>query len=1050
MAGRISRRRFLVALGGLTGAAALAATRLLPDESPPARPGPSTSPAGSPPEDAWYVPLGVWAEWQSAARGSPDHPIAMADRAARLRDPAAILAFVRDRIATYPPRDRSRVTTDIRWGARAALRGAAGTPREKADILVDLYRRAGFEARIVRARVDATEAEQRTWYRRPNVRFEPALPPDVLSRWTSVPNFGNWVTLEPADVDGSDSSPLAARLLAAIPDPTAPGRELAVRSLPVVRVVTLDGPMIADPTTPGSVLRADIEPDEAPDAADVDPAIPIELAILVTRIDLPEVPLELVTSSWTADELVGRQVAVSFLGLDGDTAGFAAQASLMVIGPDAEEMGERVAVVGDAATVTGRIVHVSGSEVSVDGVPLARGPSNGDSSSVDAIALTVTAGSYPTVRLTLALTAADGRGVDGLAAGSLVVEEDGRPVPFIMRTNQRSRLRIVFVVDASSSMPPLFVDGERRRALGEALARGIAAVTPDVEAQATDMFTKSAGVERYKPLEAPALGAAFADLFTIGSEIYAALEDAAGAEPSLIVLISDGLATDSPASIARREAALRAGPPVISVLAALPGAETDASTMRRVADWTGGSVIELEDGDHIEGVIEAVVDALRARVAMPYQLEYQAPAGRESRREVLVRVGSAVASGAYVSPPTPPTAGRLAGVHLRIKVGDRTVVRRVAGWAIGPPPSASAIPGAALEEASRFLQTGTARISIEGSAPSLAMWIDEVATARIAARPFVEAVHGGASAEEIAGASTAFSASQPAAWSIPLHAPVPPAGAAFVHEAGVRAVMLVQVPTGHGQMNVRSDILPVTRFQGIATDRAAAYAAVVTASVRLALAERAMFPTATVTTLGDSRLHPRREDAPWWAALDDRGREPWIRALNAWPRFDRLVPDVEPAEPAFWAIDNEGSVFGVLADGSGGGSAEIDCADERAKPLEDIETVMRLYMQYEDLPDEHPLLALGKFAGKGAALTALALTLGTEAEGFADAANELWKKFLCELGSSVVLEYTPGGDRIGHVFSAFGAGTSLARLPTRDCLEMVPESLEPEVPPTCS
>ncbi len=1043
---RISRRAFLVAVGGVAATAAV--TRLLSEPSAPNSIGPSTPPGGSSNGDPWYVPLGVWAEWQAAARASPDHLIATADRLAQQGDPAAILAFVRDRIATYPPRNRSRVTTDLRWGAGAALRGGGGTPREKADILLDLYQRADLEARIVSVAVDATEAEQRTWYRRPDVAFEPVVPPDVLSRWASIPSFENWVTIEQADVDGSDSNRLAAHLLDAIPDPTAPGREVAVRSLPAVRVVTAEGPMIGNPADPRSSLRADPEPDELAGVDEADTAIPLELAVLITRLDAPEVPVELVSSAWTADELVGRQVAVSFLGLGGGAGPFAAQASLMVLGPDVEDLRERVAVVGDVATVTGRVVHVSGSGISVDGVPLAGMPPEGDAATATGVALTVAAGAFPSISLAASLTSADGRGIDGLPAGSMMIEENGEAVPFVLRANQQSRLRIVFVVDASSSMPPLFVDGARRQALGEALARGIANVAPDVEAQATDMFTKSATPDRYARLEPAGLGAAFADLFTVGSEIYAALEDAAAAEPSLVVLISDGLATDSPASVARREAAIRAGPPVISVLAALPDAETDPSTMRQVADWTGGSVIELSDGDHLEGVIEAVVGALRERVATPYQLEYQAPASPVSKREIVLRVGQATGLATYSAPQAAPIV-RLAGIHLRVTVEDQTVVRRIAGWPIQPSPPSGSIPADALDEAGRFLRAGTALVSIEGPAPSLGTWIDEIATSCIAARPFVEAVHGGAPAADVAAASTAFVGFQPAAWAIPLHPPIRPVAEAFVHEAGLRAVMLVRVPIPDNRVELRSDILPVTRFQGIASERAAAYRAVVSTSVRLALAEQAMFPASTVAMLGDLRLHPRREDAPWWASLDEHGRQPWIRALDAWPRYQRLVPDAEPDEPAFWAIDDDGSVFGVLADGSGGGRAEIECADERAKRIVDIETVMRLYMQYENLPDEHPLLALGKFAGRGAALAALAITLGPDADGVGAAADDLWTKFLCELGSTVVLGYLPGGELISRLMFTIGAGPSLGRLPTVDCFEMIPKSLDP-VRPSCT
>ena len=93
----------------------------------------------------------AWSEISAQLKASPDHLVAGADAVVATRDPVKIHAFVRDQIATYPPSDDGFANAPIlrRWGTKATLRGGAGTPREKADLLVSLYGRAGFDAGVV-------------------------------------------------------------------------------------------------------------------------------------------------------------------------------------------------------------------------------------------------------------------------------------------------------------------------------------------------------------------------------------------------------------------------------------------------------------------------------------------------------------------------------------------------------------------------------------------------------------------------------------------------------------------------------------------------------------------------------------------------------------------------------------------------------------------------------------------------------------------------------------------------------------------------------------
>ena len=109
--------------------------------------GGSDGAAGSSGLDIWTA----WQQIQTALRASPDHLPAQADAVVATKDPAQIFAFVRDKIATYPPAADSmyQAAAQMRWGVKGTLRGGAGTPREKAELLVSLYEKAGFEAEVV-------------------------------------------------------------------------------------------------------------------------------------------------------------------------------------------------------------------------------------------------------------------------------------------------------------------------------------------------------------------------------------------------------------------------------------------------------------------------------------------------------------------------------------------------------------------------------------------------------------------------------------------------------------------------------------------------------------------------------------------------------------------------------------------------------------------------------------------------------------------------------------------------------------------------------------
>ena len=120
----------------------------------------------------------AWREVQKALDASPDNLPARADALVLAKDPQKIFEFVRDEIVTYPPApDGLDGATDaIRWGTRGTLRGGAGTPREKADLLVELYTRAGFDAQVVGGTADPAKLDgKKLLFRSLERKYAPAI-----------------------------------------------------------------------------------------------------------------------------------------------------------------------------------------------------------------------------------------------------------------------------------------------------------------------------------------------------------------------------------------------------------------------------------------------------------------------------------------------------------------------------------------------------------------------------------------------------------------------------------------------------------------------------------------------------------------------------------------------------------------------------------------------------------------------------------------------------------------------------------------------------------
>jgi transglutaminase-like putative cysteine protease len=181
------------------------------------------------------VPFGVWEEVRAAVRTSPDHLAARADALVLGKDPVAIYEFVRDHIITLPANPSTLGgETGRLFGVRGTLRGGAGTMRDKADLLVDLFERAGLTAEVVAVSTPkVTDFVKTVLIRTVNRVFDPQVSDQKVAEWLSL------LKVEPASVknvldsDNSVATALAQAVLGQLPSdetsaaPRHPGRRVA-------------------------------------------------------------------------------------------------------------------------------------------------------------------------------------------------------------------------------------------------------------------------------------------------------------------------------------------------------------------------------------------------------------------------------------------------------------------------------------------------------------------------------------------------------------------------------------------------------------------------------------------------------------------------------------------------------------------------------------------------------------------------------------------------------------------------------------------------------
>lgn len=920
----VSRRRFIEWVIATSGLAYLGC------------PGSTSSDSGPRIKDAFLV----WEQLRAALRQSPDHLIGAAERAVASKDPAAIFIFVRDQIAVLAPQDTGYTVEEIRWGTRATLRGGAGTPREKVELLAELYRRAGFEASVVYGSPTDALLGSKVLLRSIARPFAPPIDAATVSKWMGMIDRGP----AKARIDPDDSERAAlARAVAALlpagltsrgrPEPVAADNRLT--SIPLVAVKVEGQIRYASPLVPDAAFGASTV-NSPPNPADPQrAALPIHIELAIGGTIDPGKKTTVLKADLTAADIAGRQLVLTFVpdGVDAAHLGRLRASDVNVVRPVLSARGldldaateQRLTWLGTTFTTGGEVVErAPDGTVTVAGRPIAIGTSDpGAARKVRSLTATAFAGAFPTVRLEATALDADGQTVPGLSADSFQIRDQGRPEPTILLGVPAQPFRVGLIIDADDPLDT----GEDLATLARELTRRVVAAYPDAT-----ILVAGGDVRTPTPFRDPE---AVVSAIGLGDQddIWFSLVEIAALSPTVILAVSDFAVTRM---LDAHRTSVALGPPVIAVGVTGAGSPRGVSTplppaFNEIVALTRGQAL---NGSGVQTAVQAVLDFLAARRRSgPYVLEYTAPSREPPHRTVSLSIAGGSASG-MTSYDVPSAAQqivpiRLAGLHLTVSVGDRKATRVLAGNR-GISPDGIRPPVPTEKELAEVFGAlfGATILSFEGGAPPFSVLLDDLLSMKLATKPLWDAIDSGDTARMRDALASVRSFVPP----VLLEAQVSLTGqteGTVVFESGLRTVAFTVFPNFRDQLiEKRLDILPLARFAATGTDAAATFQSTLAATTRLAVIEAHLFEKSTKSVLAGRTLFYLRPGGTISDQLDHlpiEARRAAKDLLEDYRGYHRLIP-ASGALDAFWAVHQDtGDLLGVLRDGTGGGAATAAC-----------------------------------------------------------------------------------------------------------------------------
>ncbi len=867
---------------------------------------------------------------RDSLKASPDHLAQRAADAVASKDAARIVEFVRSSIAVLPPLLPSDdASTSRRWGSRATLRGGFGTLRDRAELLAELLGQAGFKAHVeIAARPASLTAA--ALYRVPARAFAPDA--SRVSQAAATLKNGPFPTPSPASKFDPGPDPVAA-ILAALPasaQTATPRTDLLPANVPVV--VFQDGGKQRYAFAAGDAGAVDAAPARlTPRDADAMRDVTVSVSAVANPALGGTTPrgklIDLVSASWPADQVTGRQVLLTFEPPQGPKAILeSGLATLPVRAPILRVQGASgLVAIGSPLTVHGDVIGPAGATTTDGPFGALKVLSGADRTAalarVRSITARVDATAFPEIALSVSVNDSGGAPVDGLDASAFTVKEQGSAVGgFALYSNTAvvPRPRVLIVYDAYVAFAPkLFASAAAKSAFESALAKTItdqAAKTP-LDVQVVPIGgNPNAG--SWAPPSLSGLTSAFAAASELADDPWAAAGGPALEQNlSAIVMVSDFDSIDTdPARLATwKRRLVSSGVPVF----AIPAGNIDSATVDAIVAASGGARLSATDLSPLAGLLSSVASRW---INPAYRVRYRTKTGDPAQRSVTVAVGTANGAAQYTVPASPLPAPSFTGLYVTVRYGTLNATRRIAGLELstsGAPLGAVDDPAAAAETAAAL--NGTTTIAIEGGTPTISAIFDDVFASLQSMAP-LNALGAKASSDDFVKAFRNVSRTPLALPSLLRPAPVDAASM-----IGLRVAILQDRAAGSGAFEEHADIaVGLNEVIPLAADRQSAFRPALKTSVAMSAAEAATYSDTAYSRLAGKPLIGIAEgDGAGFAAflktVPAARQAAWSAVAHVYDDYHLVVP-VAGAADALWVVDRStGAATAVLLDATGGG-----------------------------------------------------------------------------------------------------------------------------------
>ena len=858
------------------------------------------------------APYRVWEEILHALRSSPDHLSGRMESLIKAGDPEAMFLFVRDEIQLIPMYNyKIGSGAEYRWGLDYALRSGMATLREKADLLQEMYARAGIDAEVMNERTQISVDDAPRFFFRPVERqFAPVIAKRTLKRWAKELGVEDIVPHSP-DIEKKEGAVQLAQKIWQHLDLDDDHRYKSFDfrwpnyTTPTVQFKWQGETKyahLADPAVPFGSLRN--ETNRVSKAYQIK-ANTEKLKISLTYRDsiAPNIEKTLIEGEWLASDVVGRQLDIRFLNnltLEeqsivpvGNIRMFTPSISLQAMDKDVPFMAEQ-SVLADPITLSAKRVKNDNGVLKIDDMPLLGKPHPELQKKVVSLQPSVT--SYGARQTKLSVFPRNGKNemVEGLEASDFRITENGKPVKALLGHNQRTP-KILIMADQSGSMPSEY-RGEGMQAFANELKESI--------------------LEKYP--------AAIIEYWHTPSSLFTWLLKASQTENDLVVFATDGHNDDE--FNPNNESLYRNGPPAIVLNVTNRTSDLYVRTFEKMAEVTGGIHLPITAREEAMNGILKFLDGIEIP---PYVFTYSS-VEKPGIRKVTVSINDDKVVETTTHEVLETKAGTeigpsIIGVYMTVKYGNQSPVKRVlAGWdpVVNPYPK----PNQKMADEVNDLFFGGLQLYAEGNGPTFSAALSDILKAKLSTRKWGEALIE----DDLEKAKEAFQQGQFNISGNPLFLMAPLSDGVTASSMTIPGGLRIGVhkySPGFISGIIRSqfDYLPTSAYHTVAIDVEKGFRTTLEKTAQLAIREAMVFQQSTMQQLVGSKLiglkEARKND--WFSDRDTySGKYTEDRYwYNKVKRNSNLaVFDSSAEKRAFWEINKStGELYGMLPNGSGGG-----------------------------------------------------------------------------------------------------------------------------------